>query len=159
MKDKKVVAELIAELKSQMTTEAEIKLVNDFEEQLDIVDGEIWRDVVGYEGLYEVSNKGRVKTLLGKEGYNLKISLNKSGYYKASLSKAGKATTCLIHVLVAKAFIPNVKGKPTVNHKDGNRVNNNVENLEWATYSENLQHAYETGLRKRHYPRKNNSHI
>ena len=154
MIDKKVVGKLIAELKSQMTIEAEIKLVDDFEKQLAIVDGEIWRDVVGYEGLYEVSNKGRVKTLLGKEEYILKISPNKNGYYKTSLSKAGKATTCLVHVLVAKAFIPNVTGKPTVNHKDGNRLNNNVENLEWATYSENLQHSYDIGLRKKYYPRK-----
>lgn len=117
---------------------------------------EEWRDVSGYEGMYQVSNLGRLKSLeryvrhsannisLKKEHiFNVGIS-NKS--LIAILSKEGTSKGYLIYRLVAKAFIPNPENKPEVNHIDGNRMNNKVTNLEWATRSENEKHAYDTGL-------------
>lgn len=106
--------------------------------------GEIWRDVVGYEGKYKVSNKGRVKTFQRKI---IRILIPKNEeYFSVDLSKFGKQKIILVHRLVAKAFIPNPENKPFVNHKDGNKLNNCVENLEWSTVAENTQHAYDTGL-------------
>lgn len=123
---------------------------------------EIWKDVLGYEGLYMVSNMGRVMSLhcLSKEaklkGIQEKIILknvmSSSGYYHVGLSKNGKKIMWSTHVLVASAFIPNPENKPSVNHIDGNRLNNTAENLEWATYKENQQHAIRTGLRDPHKP-------
>jgi len=111
---------------------------------------EIWKDIVGYEGMYQVSNLGRVKSLnynrTGKENI-LSTSKNK-GYFNVVLSKKGfKPFTVRTHRLVAEAFIPNPQNKPQVNHIDGNKLNNNIENLEWNTASENQQHAYDTGLK------------
>lgn len=110
---------------------------------------EIWKDVVGYEGMYEVSNKGRVRSLDRKDirgrrvkGKYLKYKKTSRGYL--SLQLCGK--DCLIHRLVAKAFIPNPENKPQVNHIDGDKSNNNVENLEWCTSSENNKHRYRYGL-------------
>lgn len=106
---------------------------------------EIWKDIEGYEGLYQVSNCGRVKRLAGivkgnwKQGERrqeeraLKPLNSHLEYKSVSLSKDGKMTHYLIHRLVAQAFIPNPENLPQVNHKDENKVNNNVENLEWCT--------------------------
>ena len=96
---------------------------------------EIWKDVKGYEGLYQVSNKGRIKSLnyrrTGKEGI-LQHSLDSYGYLKVTLHKNGKQKYFRIHRLVAEAFIPNVNDLPEVNHIDENKENNHVENLEWC---------------------------
>ena len=105
---------------------------------------EEWRDIKGYEGLYKVSNTGEVFSCISNR--LMKPSLSGSGYKQIRLSKDKKATGKMIHRLVAEAFIPNPKNKRTVNHKDGNKLNNNVFNLEWNTYSENLRHAYKHGL-------------
>lgn len=114
---------------------------------LDDLDGEIWRDVHGYEGLYQVSNYGRVKSYHTSHGGRiLKPLFTKEGYLRIDVFKDMKGKHCLIHRLVAEAFIPNVDSKPQVNHIDGHKFNNYVRNLEWATQKENQQHAVTIGL-------------
>lgn len=113
---------------------------------------EIWKDVVGYEGLYRVSNKGNIISL---NAYHhglirpLKPRVNKCGYHTVSLRHNGKSIFTSVHIIVAKAFIPNPDNKPQVNHIDGNKSNNTVNNLEWVTSKENINHAINTGLRGR----------
>lgn len=105
---------------------------------------EIWKDVVGYEGLYQVSNLGNVKSLnYRSKGISkiLKYSLL-YGYPSLSLTKDGIYKTYRIHRLVAIAFIDNPNNKPQVNHKNGNRADNSLNNLEWVTNKENVIHAY-----------------
>ena len=101
---------------------------------------EIWRDIVGYEGLYQVSNLGNVKSLnynkTGKER-NLKPGTDGSGYRFVNLCKNGKIRLFKIHRLVAQAFLENPDHKSDVNHKDENKTNNCVDNLEWMTSKEN----------------------
>ena len=97
---------------------------------------EEWRDVPGYEGLYEVSNFGRVR----RNGKILKPSKDKDGYLQVSLSKNGIKTTT-IHRLVARAFIPNPQNLPQVNHKDEDKTNNTVDNLEWCTREYNMNYS------------------
>ena len=121
---------------------------------------EIWKNVSDYPG-YQISNFGRLKSLSKEwktgEHYQIifrspekimKTSLNNWGYLWARISKKGKKRMFLVHIEVAKAFINNPENKPQVNHKDGNKLNNNWNNLEWNTVSENTQHAYDTGLAK-----------
>lgn len=103
---------------------------------------EIWKDVVGYEGLYEVSSVGRVKN--HKTGLILKQQSNKRGYSIISLLVGPKRRSHLAHRLVAKAFIPNLENKPTVNHIDFNKSNNQIDNLEWCTILENNDHYLST---------------
>ena len=110
---------------------------------------EIWKDIKGYEGLYQVSNLGRVRSLKhrGKNEIRIrKIRIRKDNYMDISLYKNGKAKYELIHRLVAEYFVYNPKKYKYVNHKDGNKHNNIYTNLEWVTASENTQHAYENGL-------------
>lgn len=116
---------------------------------------EIWKDVHGYDGLYQVSNTGRVRKLrfinnrVNKEKtFLITPQLLDTGYYKVMLYKDGKYKNALVHRLVACAFIPEETGRTCVNHKDGNKENNFVSNLEWCTYGENMKHAYRTGLAK-----------
>lgn len=120
---------------------------------------EIWKDIKGYEGLYQVSNLGRIKSLERKTFGNkygvhkLKEKILKKGkcgkYNIVVLRKDKKNKTLYIHRLVAKAFINNPKKYPEVNHKDGNTINNNVENLEWCDRSYNILHAYDNELIKK----------
>lgn len=121
---------------------------------------EIWKSIKNYEGLFEVSNLGRVKTL--KREYVcgnhhsvqiqpekiMSLTTVKGGYLRVSLSKNGKRNSYLVHRLVAEAFIPNCENKPTVNHKDHNVKNNSVENLEWATYGEQFDEIRKVNFRK-----------
>ena len=102
---------------------------------------EIWKDVVGYEGLYQVSNLGRVKSFKYLKEKILKPSHKDNGYLFITLCKNGVMKRYYIHRLVASAFIPNPQNKPTVNHIDCDRTNNCVENLEWNTYAENNDYA------------------
>ena len=106
---------------------------------------EIWKDIKGYEGLYQVSNFGRI----ANKKYKIKTNeLYKNGYLYVDLYKYNKRKRMLVHRLVAKAFISNPNNLPQVNHIDGNKENNNVENLEWCTCSYNLKEAYRLELRK-----------
>ena len=107
---------------------------------------EVWKDVVGYEGLYQVSNYGRLKRVFkNKKEHLLTGKKDKDGYIQVILSRNQKKKHCRLHRLVAETFIPNPNDKPVVNHKDKNVLNNTVDNLEWATVSENTKHGYETG--------------
>jgi hypothetical protein len=116
---------------------------------------EIWKDVEGFEG-YKVSSFGRIKSFKHKKaGRILKLPLKAWGYFQTTLFKLGKPKFLSVHKLVALAFIPNPENKPEVNHIDGNKTNNNVQNLEWVTLSENSLHAFKIGLSKKGKDRKN----
>lgn len=106
---------------------------------------EEWKPIKGYEGLYEVSNMGRVKSLHRSQGIILKQGTF-HGYMKVGLHKNGTRSTKKVHRLVATAFIRNPNNYEFVNHKDGNKKNNTVDNLEWCTRSYNMRHAYHNGL-------------
>lgn len=106
---------------------------------------DIWKEIREYEGLYEVSNTGKVRSLPKKGGYKVPhiLALNQCrDYLFVTLCKKYKICAKDVHRLVAEAFIPNPDNKPCVNHKDGNKRNNNVKNLEWVTFSENNLHRY-----------------
>lgn len=105
---------------------------------------EIYKDIIGYEGLYQVSNKGNIKSLNYNKTKKEKVlqPLNKEGYYRISLHKNAKAKWYNIHRLVAIAFIPNFENKPEINHINGIRNDNNITNLEWCTRSENTLHSF-----------------
>lgn len=124
------------------------------------IDDTMWKDVKGFEGLYQVSSYGKVKRLghwsiytrLGKDCRRwctekiMKTQVSSSGYETLVLVKSGKCYYPLVHRLVAMAFIPEIQGKTQVNHKDGNKLNNHVDNLEWVDASENQLHAWSIGL-------------
>jgi hypothetical protein len=116
---------------------------------------ETWLPVVGHEGYYEVSNFGNIRAVrynnFGEIVYArpIKSAVRPKGYLTVVLSKQSCTTNHLVHRLVAKAFIPNPMNLPEVNHLDGNKSNNSVSNLAWCTASENIQHAYDTGLKLR----------
>lgn len=124
---------------------------------------EEWKDIAGYEGLYQVSNLGRVKSLdrcvqrgngiMKKQGRIMnqtrlirKPEQGKAIYHTVLLSDSGMHKRYLVHRLVATAFISNPLQKDQVNHIDGNGENNNVSNLEWCDGKENMRHAWETGI-------------
>lgn len=106
---------------------------------------EIWKPVKNYENLYEISNIGRVKNVKTNRIMKCKIDM---GYYRVGLFKNKKQTLYLVHRLVAEAFILNPENKPLINHKNGRKLDNRVNNLEWCTYKENNNHAQKTGLWK-----------
>lgn len=107
---------------------------------------EIWKDIPNYEGIYQASNIGRIKSLkFGKERI-LKPRLNRRGYYHINLCKGGKAITNTIHRLVMLAFVG--ESDLEVNHKNGVKTDNRLENLEYCTGSENMLHCFRTGLQK-----------
>lgn len=103
---------------------------------------EVWKDIKGYEGLYQVSNEGRIKSLGGDRYKAIRIlngNISEQGYNRVNLFKDGKPKTFNIHRLVAEAFIPNPENKPCIDHCNTIRNDNRVENLKWCTYSENIQ--------------------
>ena len=116
---------------------------------------EIWKDIPGYEGYYQASNLGNIKSLLFQNNvFNkkykrekiLKPKKSKDNTLRVELWKDGNNKTWLVHRLVALTYLENGNTNLTVNHKDGNRLNNNLENLEMVTLKENIQHAFRTGL-------------
>lgn len=111
---------------------------------------EIWKDVVGWEGLYKISNLGNVFSV--RRNQNSSLSYDARGYLTVGLHKNGKQKTYKVHRLVAIAFIPNPENKPEVNHISGERDNNRLENLEWCTPSENGIHAFRVLGRKHNKP-------
>lgn len=102
---------------------------------------EIWKPINGYNGRYEVSNLGRVRSFARKDCILLTADCHKNGYLFVKLTMNGKSKSQSIHRLVASAFIPNPNGFPQVNHKDENRQNNSVINLEWCTAKYNLAYG------------------
>lgn len=128
-----------------------------FKKVIDL-EGEVWRDINGFDGLYQVSSLGRVKSLEKVIKYDngekhlgerlLSFETDKHGYYRTLLRKRGKGYHQLVHRLVCKAFVGNPNNSPEVNHINGIKNDNRAENLEWCTRSENEQHAYNNGLAK-----------
>ena len=106
---------------------------------------EIWKDIKGFEGLYQVSNMGRVKSV--RKNIILKNQIARKGYERVILCINNSPKNYFVHRLVANAFIPNPDNLPQVNHKDENKLNNRVENLEWCTQKYNVN--YGTGIAKR----------
>lgn len=122
---------------------------------------EVWKDIQGFEGIYQVSNLGRVRNILYFNGGRdkkeprckreiriLKLKIRRDGYYEVHLSSGKKDYYPVVHRLVAAAFIPNPENLPVVNHKDENKTNNCVDNLEWCTAKYNRE--YGTGLLRSH---------
>jgi len=115
------------------------------------MNNEIWKDIKGYEGLYQISNYGNVKTLdynHTKKEKQMKPILQVDGYLGINLMKDGKRKRYRIHRLVLETFTNNKNNYPVVNHKDGNKTNNCLDNLEWCSISYNTQHSYDMGLEK-----------
>lgn len=107
---------------------------------------EVWKDVVGYEGLYEVSDLGNVRSLnWGKRGFakNLYLKPHQHGYLQVELFKNGTRKMFMVHRLVAIAFIPNDNDLPLINHKDEDKKNNHVDNLEWCNNRYNVCYSLE----------------
>lgn len=124
---------------------------------LEDLPNEEWKNIKGYENLYQVSNYGRIKSLKKHSIFNnrtyptkiLKCHINTKKYLDVELCKFNKSHRYRIHRLVAEAFIPNPDNKPQVNHIDCNKSNNKMNNLEWCNNSENQQHAFKNGLNTR----------
>lgn len=104
-----------------------------------MLDDEVWRDIIGYEGFYQISNKCRIRSLYNykRDGTNILKPKIKRGYYQIGLRKDGVRKWYQVHRLLAQAFIPNPNNLPCVNHKDENKTNNELDNLEWCTTSYN----------------------
>lgn len=130
--------------------------------KLESLPNEIWKDIPGYEGFYQASSLGRIKSLERfKQNYSklqkveekiIAQRLNWKGYCVVTLSKDKKTLQTNVHIHICKAFHLNPENKKTVNHINGIKTDNKVENLEWNTHSENHKHAFKTGLRKASIP-------
>lgn len=124
----------------------------------------MWKEIPNCDGLYLANEKGQIKSkdrprrhfsikekecFYNRKGIILKPVLDTHGYYRVTITfENHKQKVFQVHRLIAETFIPNPENKPQVNHKDGNKTNNNVENLEWVTVQENIVHAFENGLNK-----------
>lgn len=120
---------------------------------------EVWKSLKGLTkngDNYEISNLGNVRNTTNKRVR--KPQIDKDGYLLVSLYKDNKPSNAKIHRLIALAFIPNIENKPIINHKDGNKQNNEISNLEWSTSSENNQHAWDNDLKSRDVNTKGEKH-
>ena len=115
---------------------------------LENLEGEFWDWISGYEGLYQISTFGRIKSFIRNKVKICKPMINKNGYLRISLRKNNIPKIFSVHRLVAQTFIPNPKNLKEVNHKFGNKFDNYFKNLEWCTDSENKKHAFKNGLMK-----------
>lgn len=117
----------------------------------------MYKDVIGYEDEYEISNTGIIRSKdrlcidsLGRKrfrkGIELRPDIAQNGYYRVTLCKGGRKKQQYLHRLIAIHFISNPENKPQINHKDGDKLNNSVDNLEWVTVKENTVHAYKNDL-------------
>lgn len=117
----------------------------------------MWKNIKGYEEIYKISDKGEIwskdRLCIDKKGrkrfrkgMKLNPDIAPNGYYRITFSKNGKKVQKYLHRLIAEYFIPNPNNLPQVNHKDGNKLNCKIENLEWVTVQENVIHAYKNGL-------------
>lgn len=122
---------------------------------------EIWKDIPGYEGLYQASSLGRIKSLARNTHYTRKSTNvvrpktekivrlgdgGNNGYLKVSLCKKADINQIRVHRVIAITFLPNPENKPQINHLDGDKKNNHLSNLEWCTMAENMRHAFKNGL-------------
>ena len=114
---------------------------------------EVWADIAGYDGLYHVSNAGRVLSLRRYDGRGIEVrggilkpNVGTTGYLYVNLRKDGRSVHKKIHRLVAAAFLRPEAGRYVVNHRDGNKLNNRIDNLEWCTQAENVAHAFGNGF-------------
>ena len=114
---------------------------------------EQWKPIQEFNGEYEVSNIGRVRSMkryYGMVGRIMPQTIQRKGYYAVTFHMNNKAYCRKVHRLVIEAFKPNPDNLPCINHIDGNKLNNHIDNLEWCTYQHNMQHAVRTGLTHPH---------
>lgn len=113
-----------------------------------MIKNEIWKNIQGYEGYYQISNYGKVKSLKFNKEKILKPGLTSNGYLQITLFKNNKRKKFMIHRLVGEYFIPNPKNKPEIDHEFGDKIDNYYRHLKWVTSSENSKNAYKIKLRK-----------
>ncbi len=119
-----------------------------------MVEQEIWKDIPNYDGIYQASNLGRIRNA---KTLSIRKPINYGPYYTLQLSINGNRKLFLVHKLIAATFIPNPLNKREINHIDGNKHNNRVDNLEWVTRKENAMHSAKTGLQTKEQFKKANS--
>lgn len=106
-----------------------------------------WHPIPNYEGLYEINMAGQIRSLHKRNYQNLiKQKIDRAGYITVTLCKKGKSSTYFMHRLLAITYIPNPTNRPQINHINGNKLDNSLENLEWVTPQENIKHAFLLGL-------------
>ena len=126
---------------STTTTMERLKKIYNGTNVVEDLEGEEWEWIKGYEGKYLISTKGRIKSFTSQKNGELLVQIpNQKGYLEVKLIKGGKPIKYKVHRLVGETFIPNPKGLETINHKDLNKRNNTLENLEWLSHSDNIKH-------------------